>query len=169
MATRTSNAGWIWFFVVLALLTVAAVATLVVFNLRQQLTPEKLAEAQALWKEKGPPDYDLEYTKEGSVSQHLHVEVRGGKVVGLTDDGRPLERRLYPSYDMAAVFGDLKRFLELKGEPGGGRKFLRAQFNADDGHVEKYVYSDPKTRQRIEVTIGLSRPEEAGPGGKSTR
>ena len=52
---------WVWYFIVLAVLTATSVTILVTFNLRQQLKPEQLAAAKALWKEKGPRDYTMTY------------------------------------------------------------------------------------------------------------
>jgi len=62
------NRGWIWFFVVLTLLGVAAVGINLAYNLREQITPEQVQAARQLWEEKGPKNYDLVYTKEGSVT-----------------------------------------------------------------------------------------------------
>src|SRR5262249_60155128 len=105
------NRGWIWFFALLALLTVAGISLNWWFNLRQQLTPEQLAAARALWNAKGPHDYELEYTEQGSARGTYLVQVRGGKVVSATLDGRPLEPRLYPTSSMPALFDDIERFL----------------------------------------------------------
>jgi hypothetical protein len=45
------NRRWIWFFVVVFTMAVAATAVLIAFNLRQQLKPEQLAAARRLWRE----------------------------------------------------------------------------------------------------------------------
>src|SRR5919204_5077799 len=79
---------WVWYFVVLGVLTIAACTILVWFNLRQQLKKEDLQAAHALWKQKRPPDYDLTYSKRGSASGKFFVKVRDGKVVNVTLDGR---------------------------------------------------------------------------------
>src|SRR5947209_7738541 len=92
ISKRTSR-SWVWFFAVLAVLAVLAVGTLIAYNAGQQLKPEQLAAARALWKEKGPADYNLEYSiqKQESELEHWAVEVRGGKVVAVALNDRPLE------------------------------------------------------------------------------
>jgi len=69
--------GWIWFFAVLTILAVAAIAIQLWFNTQQQLTPQRLADARRKWNEKGPRDYDLDYTLSRIDSKdQYHVEVR---------------------------------------------------------------------------------------------
>src|SRR5262249_4483768 len=68
MDSPRPNRGWIWFFVILIVLTVTSITIMIVYNLRQQLKPEQLAQARALWEQKGPADYDLDYTQVGSAS-----------------------------------------------------------------------------------------------------
>ncbi len=63
------NRGWIWYFVILGVLTVAAVGVLVTFNVQQQLKPEQVEAARRLWEAKGPPDYDMTYTQKGMPGQ----------------------------------------------------------------------------------------------------
>src|ERR1700756_5332481 len=77
---KSRSRGWIWFFAVLVVLTVAATAFLWIYNVRQQLTPEELAAAHKLWEQKRPANYVLTYTKEGSVTGTFVVTVRQGKV-----------------------------------------------------------------------------------------
>ena len=75
---------WVWYFAILAGLSIAATTTMIVYNLKQQLTPEQLQAAVARWNERGPANYDMEYTKQTAAAESLEtyaVEVRGGKVV----------------------------------------------------------------------------------------
>src|SRR5262249_21193219 len=129
---RGPGRGWIWYFVILVVLTVVSLTILIGYNLRQQLKPEQLATARALWEEKGPRDYQMTYTKNGTVTGTFEVEVRKGKVQKVTDDGRPLERWQYAYHSMSALFDDLERFSEMRSQPGGGRRFLVAQFDKED-------------------------------------
>src|SRR5437870_10707552 len=103
------SANWIWYFVILAVLTVVATTILIVYNLRQQLRPEQLAAARALWEAKGPRDYELRYTtKKGTEEEpdRYVVRVRGGQTVSVLVNGRPLEARQYVYYGMMALFND---------------------------------------------------------------
>ena len=60
---KPKNNAWIWFFAFLLVASVGVVAFMIWFNNSIQLTPEKLAENLQRWKEKGPRDYKLTYTK----------------------------------------------------------------------------------------------------------
>src|SRR5262245_28870815 len=103
MTSSHRNRGWIWYFVILAVLTVTSITILIWYNLKHQLKPEHLAQARALWKQHEPRDYHLKYTKKGSATGTLEVEVHNGRVQKVTDDGRPLERRQYEYHSMDAL------------------------------------------------------------------
>lgn len=150
------NSGWVWYLVVLFVLTVAAITTLVTFNLRQQLRPEQLAAAKALWKEKGPRDYDLEYTKQVQQTELFRSRVRDGKVVAATRNGQPLEERLYRYSSVPGLFSDIERFLEIDAEPGRPRTFTVASFNGQDGHPLRYVRRVMGSTERVEITVKLT-------------
>jgi hypothetical protein len=161
------NYGWIWYFAILAILTVTAISILIWFNLKQQLKPEQLAEAKALWKKHRPSNYDLTYTKKGSATGTFAIEVRDGKVVSVTLDGleitrddRPLDPSLYPRYDMSGLLDDLDQFLRLDAEPGRPRTFTVATFDPEDGHLIHYIRRVMGTSERIEITAQLKRVEE---------
>src|SRR6266851_2006146 len=92
---RVRRRGWIWFFLVLVVLTVIAITVLVGYKRSFQLTAEKLAEARALWKVNGPADYDLDYEiKKLDGKETYTVQVRVGKAVSATCNGQPLDERL---------------------------------------------------------------------------
>src|SRR5436190_4259037 len=88
------NRGWIWFFVVLTVLAVAAVAINWTYNVRQQLTPEQLKTASDLWAKNGPADYDLLIEKayssaysDGETRERIQVKVRNRNVVSARFEG----------------------------------------------------------------------------------
>src|SRR5262249_22125787 len=102
----------------------------------------------------------LVYTKEGSVSGVFKIEVRNGRVRQVMElaklgdaEGRTLEARLYRYYGMSGPFDDLEGVLDKKRKPEGARIFLRAEFDAKDGHLIFYVYSNSQTQHRIQVTV----------------
>src|SRR5881394_43039 len=116
---ESKHRSWIWFFVVLALLGIASIGINLAYNLRQQVTPEQVQAARQLWEQKGPRNYDLVYTKAGSVKGVFKVEVRNArvrKVMELAElgdaNGRLLEERLYRYYGMSGLFDDLEGFLD---------------------------------------------------------
>lgn len=152
MPSRRSR-HWIWFFVVLGVLAVIGVTVPVAYNLSRQLKPEQLADARAKWNACRPRDYDLKYIKKGIVNGTFEVQVRGGKVVAATLDGRPLEERLFAAHDMNGLFDDIERFLEMDASPGSPRAFMVAQFDERDGRLLHFVRS--AARQRIQIDVQL--------------
>jgi hypothetical protein len=153
--------AWIWFFAVLVALTIAAITIQIWYNSRQQLTWEQLAQAQQLWKQKGPADYDLEYTiKKLDDTEEYQVRVRNGQAISATRNGQPMEERLYRYQDMTHMLGFVEEFWRQdhpEDEPGP-RVFATATFDAEDGHLIHYVRSVTSKRERVEITIKSFRP-----------
>src|SRR5262249_2903902 len=141
-------------FVVLVVLSVIFVGVLVWYNLAQQLTPEQLERELALWKEKGPADYDMEYVEKGNVSGTFKVQVRRGKVVSAIRDGQPMEERLYRYQDMRGLFQWIDDFLREDAQ-NRQRTFTKATFDPDDGHLVHYVRRVMGSPQRVEIVVTL--------------
>jgi hypothetical protein len=112
VAPRRSR-GWLWFFLVLALLGATALAIEMWYNLSQQLTPAQLEQARKRWEEKGSGDYDFEYifNRQSRDGEHYHASVRDGEVVAVTLNGQPLEPILYPLYDTPGLFAEVEQSL----------------------------------------------------------
>jgi hypothetical protein len=157
------NRTWVWYFVILAGLSLAATTTMIVYNLRQQLTPEQLEAARQRWLQHGPASYDMEYTKITTTTETYRVEVRDTKVVkvemtpGLPGNDakwQPIEERLYPYHSVPALFGFMNDFLARDRMPGRPRAFVRANFDSNDGHLMRYVRSvSGTTPQRVEIVV----------------
>jgi Family of unknown function (DUF6174) len=148
------NRIWVWYFVLLAVLTVTSVTVLVTFNLRQQLKPEQLAAAKALWKEKGPRDFDMKYRQTaGDEPETYVVHVRDRQVESVERNGQPLEERQRKYHSMLALFGYIERFLEIDAEPNRPRTYTVAVFDPNDGHLLHYVRRVMGTSERAEITV----------------
>ncbi|HLJ93093.1 MAG TPA: DUF6174 domain-containing protein [Gemmataceae bacterium] len=152
------NRGWIWFFVVLVLLTVMGICIQIWYNPTVPLTSSLLAEAEAKWKEHGPLDYDMDYTiKTLESTEHFHVQVRQGKAVSVVmNDKVPLESRLYTYHTMPALFGFIGEFLEQDSQPNKPRTFSNVLFDAKDGHLIHYVRSVAIRQERVEISVRLT-------------
>ncbi|MFN4259459.1 MAG: DUF6174 domain-containing protein [Gemmataceae bacterium] len=157
---------WIWYFVVLGVLSVVAVAVPISYNMRLRLTPEQLTAARARWEAHGPRNYRLQYTKKGGVNETVVVWVRNGQVRAvLVKDhedqpdqmGRLLQARLHPHYGVPALFDDIQRFLDLP-----QRTYMRAQFDPDYGHVTFFSRQVLGTQESITLTNIKLEPQEAG-------
>ncbi len=158
MTDRPRSRGWLWFFLFVAVMTVAATATLAVFNLRQQLTPGQLDAAQKAWKEHGPADYVFAYTIKredaaGGSSDHFLVTVRGGRATETLVNGLPVEPARLSYYGMPKLFEYVERFLELDAEPGKRKTFTRAIFNPNSGALLWYVRRVMGSRERVEISV----------------
>ncbi len=161
------NRGWIWFFVVLALLTVTGICIQIWYNPTVPLTSSLLAQAEAKWKEHGPHDYDMDYTiKTLESTERFHVQVRQGKAISvIMNDKVPLESRLYTYHTMPALFEFIGEFLEQDSQPNKPRTFCNVLFDAKDGHLIHYVRSVAIRRERVEISVRLaplSSPPTAG-------
>lgn len=156
MPVMRTNRRWIWFFLALIVLSVTAVTSLIVFNLRQQLKPEQLAAARQLWAENKPTSYQLAYTiKKGTEAkaESFVVRVRDGKVVSVSLDGRPLEKRLFAYYGMDALLDFINDSLESDAKPGRPRTFTRGVFDPANGALRGYVRRVMGGSERVEITV----------------
>jgi hypothetical protein len=149
-ASQTSRPRkWVWFFLLLGTLAAVGVGIEVWSNLRQQLTPEKLAAARALWAEKGPRDYELDYEVKRGDAPDPSPRV-GEKYTVVVKDGKATTP---PGPDRFGSMDDLFDWIEqrLRGdrESDGPRVFAVLTFKGDELH---YVRSVMRTRERIEIT-----------------
>ena len=163
---------WIWFFAPLAVLGLCAMISPWVYNLWQQLRPEQLAAARALWDQKGPKDYDLEYViKEddkpgadpsaGPEIENISVRVRLGKIESATRNSKPVPREDENGFGIEALFELIQGNLERDGQPGQDRSYAHARFDKQDGHPIHYVRRIMGSRQRMEIIIELASPNDA--------
>jgi hypothetical protein len=189
VSPRGRNRRWVWFFAVLATLGVVAVVIPIVYNLRQQLRPDQLAEARERWRQNGARDYDLafevKYDTDPQADEHA-VKVRDGKVVSWVVNGEelartpaqsptPLQRgeappggeallEVWKQPDVAGLFNMMQKWLEEDAAAGGRRNFATASFDVRDGHPTRYIHRVAGTRQRQEWNIKLTRVE---PGART--
>lgn len=164
MSIPPQGRRWVWFFAILVLLAGAGVTIPIVYNLRQQLTPDQLDGAVARWREHGPRSYNFRYVVKRSQSEPetYYAEVRGGRVVRASVNGRPLppENRHY--HDMEHRFSDIRGFLNEDTKTGKPRVFVTAQFDAKDGRLIRYVRSVTSTRTRVEIDVQELTPVAPG-------
>jgi hypothetical protein len=163
------SSNWIWYFVVVAALSVLFTLILVRFNLAQQLTLADLQAAERLWKERGPADYDMEYTKQGSATGTFTVRVRSHKVERVICDGQRQEERLLPYSSMGALFGFIEDYLREDAKPGARRVFTTGRFDDNDGHLLHYVRRVMDSSERIELIVKLQAVSAERPGGSTKK
>ena len=171
MATRR-NRYWIWFFVLVGLLTVGAIAILLLYNLNQQLKPEPVAAARQRWDKNGLANYDLFYKinrqdLNGSVEEDFVIQVRHGRVVFGTFRTSPqykevpLKTRLYSLHNVPAFFDYLDDYLKQDAKPGAVRPCMLALFDPNDGHLLHFVRR--VSSNRLEITVKEVKPATTPP------
>jgi hypothetical protein len=151
------NRRWIWFFLTLAVVAVAALVVLNRFLWSQQLTLAQLQEAEELWARNGPHDYDMKYIQTDSTLATYYVSVRQSKVVKVTRNGEPLQPRQYDYHGMPALFGFIKDFLVQEAQPGKPRAVMRATFDPQDGHVIRFFRRVAGSGQ-VEINVSYLTP-----------
>jgi hypothetical protein len=164
------------FFVILASLSAVAVVLPIVYNIQQQLRPEQLAQAQELWRQRGPADYKLDYTlmvdRDPSLERYT-VLVRRGRIVFAGGAGRievldpDIGALAGPSVrgvvhheerilDVPGIFDRIGSVLES--DPQAGKRNLTvAVFDPVDGHPRRFIHRVRGTNQREEWIIRLYR------------
>lgn len=170
---------WIGFFVVLGTLSVVAIVVPLVYNMSLQLHPEQLAAARRRWQENGSADYDLSYLVKrelGGVAareEEYLVQVRGGRVVLLADEREVVyvDPRLAVvagpvvlavlsenprHYGVPALFEEIEAAVRQRaaGEP---RDYIKADFDPKDGHPYHFIHRVPRTKDRVEWFVKLTR------------
>ncbi len=159
---RRRNRGWIVFFVGLFGLTVALIAGQVWFSLEQQLSPEFLGRARALWDRNQPATYRMTYTiqhREGDPEQFV-VWVRDRKPVGPPEGTEPLEQGTPPYQTMEELFQHLDDQLQAdQRNADGPRVYRTATCDKHDGHLIRYVRSVRATREREEINVKLQKTD----------
>jgi hypothetical protein len=131
----------------LGLLAIALVLAVVYFAFAQQipeLTPERLADAQAKWTQAGPASYTMDIEIGGARPGPVHIEVENGEPIAMTRDGKtPAQERVWSVWTVPGMFETIERELELAENPveemnaaEGTKLWLRCQFNAQFGYPE---------------------------------
>ena len=111
-----------------------------------ELTSTELAAARELWDTKGPASYTIELQMGGSLTDRRRIEVRDGKVVDMTVDGRPASEDSWAFWSVDGMFDFLEAELRNKEKPprtlgvsGPDQVILRARFDADLGYPTHFL------------------------------
>jgi|SRR6516164_8600249 hypothetical protein len=157
--------SWLWFFGLVMVLGVVAVVAPLVHNLRMQLTPAQLAEAEERWRLNGPADYDLDFIErlnDDAAGDRLLIRVRAGKVVAVLRDGVPLSPKELPAperqlYTVPGLFQQMAERLE-EDRTSGKRNYATAYFDSKTGFPVRYVHRERGSHRRLEWNVKLAPP-----------
>jgi len=150
-ASRKRNLGWLVYFAFLVLASVGVTVGMIAFNLSIQLTPEQVSEAKALWKEKGPANYKLIYTRRinnDPKSITFAVTVKGRKVTHARKDGTAIDTDNDPSMD--GLFAEVEQILQNDQKPGAKKVYTIGRFDGKTGALLHFVHNGP---ERIQIDV----------------
>ena len=130
------------------------------------LTTERLANARALWQERGPVSYQFELELGGAIEDRRLVQVREGEVVAMTSDGVEVPASAWPYWTVEGMFASLEQELQNAAHPqriygisDPERVLLQAEFDPELGYPSRFLRHVLGTRQSIEWTTVVSRAE----------
>ncbi|HWG44159.1 MAG TPA: hypothetical protein VN688_15380 [Gemmataceae bacterium] len=169
--SRPRSRRWIWFFLVLGVLTAAGIIIPIVYNLGIQLRPEQLADARRRWQENNPANYDLKYLVKTTYAdqqeedQYL-LKVRGGRTVFIAcnDEVRWVDPSLAivagpgvlalssedtARYGIVALFNEIEAALR-RDATAERRNLVKASFDPNDGHPSHYIHRVRGTKNQVE-------------------
>jgi len=168
---KKKNYLWVGYFAFLLIASVSVTVFMIWFNLRVQLKPEQLEAANEVWKQKGPKNYNMVYTKQVAKlnsNDKFAVKVRNGNVTEVMMNDKPLKWKkedgqtddplLYHSMD--SIYRDMQRFMDLDQKDKSKRVYVIANFDNRNGAVIKYIRSVMGTVDRVEYNISLTAVSE---------
>ncbi len=127
----------------LAAATVPAVYLVTRPSTGEPLTQERLAEARARWKERGPKSYGLDVDVRGI---RYRIDVKDGEVVAMTIDGRPAAVSALEHWTVEGMFGflaeelsNLRRVEAAYGVSNPEDVVLRAAFDPKYGYPARFL------------------------------
>lgn len=146
---------------VAAVLTVPVVYILTHPGAGEPLTQERLAAAEALWKEKGPKSYVLDVDVRGL---HHRIEVKDGAVVSMTTDGKAADERFREYWSVEGMFQQLSEEIsnlkhpETFGVTDPSEVTLLAKFDPVSGYPARFLRHVQSQTRSIEWTAKLEAP-----------
>ncbi len=158
---KKNNYAWIVYFAFLVIASVGVAGFMIWFNLRNQLTREKLEAAEKLWNEKGPQSYKMVYMKQiqSEKPTTFSVTVRNKKVTEVLMNGKPLikepdqvdDPKIYHS--MEAQFLAIQRFMDLDQKAGAEKVYAVGNFDGQTGAVQRYIRRVMSSNERVELNF----------------
>jgi len=131
--------------ILLALVSILAVAVARRGPSAPAITREDLAAAEQRWQEHGPASYNMDLTIGGRQPGPVHIEVRDGKVTRMTRDGVvPSQRRTWEYWTVPEQFETIRQDFDSAETPGGfgatpgTQTILRADFEPQYGYPRRY-------------------------------
>jgi hypothetical protein len=133
------------------------------------LSPQRLEQAEQRWRDHGPKSYRMDIRTGGRAPSQLHVEVRGGEVASVLQNGHPLDqpRTMDPwsvdallefMSDELAAAADPVKTAQKFGSPAGATVLQAAAFDEKYGYPRRYRRSVLGTPMDIDWEITKFEP-----------
>ena len=152
------NLGWLWYFVLLAVLAVSATIVLIVYNQNQQLRPDQIAAAQERWRKNGPRSYRLVYniSTDSPAGQkrtdYFDVTVRDGVVTRASLNEKALPAERLSEFGMDKLLAFVADKIAIDQERDRPRTFTRAMFDDQKtGALIWYIRRVMGSKERVEI------------------
>ena len=131
--------------VLLALVSILAVAVARRGPVAPEITRQDLAAAEGRWQEHGPASYNMDLMIGGRQAGPVHIEVRDGNVTRMTRDGVvPSQRRTWDYWTVPEQFETIRQDFDSAETSGGfgaapgTQTILRADFDPQYGYPRHY-------------------------------
>lgn len=159
-----------WFFLLLGVLVLAAIAIPFVYNVNQLLKREDYEAARKRWEETKLRNYDLslherlEEKGKGQRDAYYEIQVRNGEAVSVKQQDKRVDldrlsedrkRRL----TVTGMFEKIGQDLEEESHREGRHNYMTAAFDKETGCPIRYVRRVRQDGTRLEWRIKLSAPE----------
>ena len=155
---RTPRTRW----TIAGLAAVVVIVGLLVLFLRRPpvLTLERLQAAEQRWRASRISDYDMRITVSG-VQRGVHkIEVRDGKVTGMTTGGAEVARHVWPRWTVEGLFDFLREELANAEDPENAfgvsdpsRVVLYAGFDEQTGYPRRFLRHVMGRQESVEWQI----------------
>lgn len=150
----------------LVLIAVMVAAILILREPMEAFTRQRLDEARKSWEQAGFLDYNMSLEMAGNA---YRVEVRGGMVRRLTQNGRTTTTHRPQDFSVTGLFDTLERELEIRDDPrnafGGepANTILRARFHPKLGYPERYLRVVGGTGRSLAIYVTALSPVQNRP------
>lgn len=154
---------WIWYFLVLACLGSLAVVIPILYNLSMQLTPEKLARAQAQWQQNPLDDYQLQYSIKVDANKQMdryRIVIEEGQVTSAHCNGKSISLTDPLVWTIPELFQLIEDGLQKDQQTGQSKNYAIAYFEKKYGYPMRYIRRERGNRSRLEINVKLLTGEQ---------
>ncbi len=141
-----------------------------------RISRQELVQAQKLWEESGPENYDVVVQVTGPQEATYWVEVRGGEAVRATRNDYPLtQRRTFDTWTVPGMFAtieedinNIEKVAEGNAEPQTPHITVRGAFDPQYGYPDWYHRIESTEQQQGSWAHRIGQPGATQSGSAET-